>query len=285
MKVSILSSSYVMKYSLEESIEKAAEAGYDAIGLLGTAPHAEPRQFDKKAREGLRKLVDSHGLRIGEIGTSGHPTTGIFAEMEGYVTAQIERLDFAKDVGAAHLELVPGFKRPDLPVDLTWKWAVESHKRVAGYGEKVGIPMAIEFEPIQPSQEMWGKPMPPNVYDLKTLKKFIDDVGSDYCRANLDIGHCNILAKGNPERVRDDILALKDYIIGTHCNDNDGVTDLNVAPGRGSCDFQYYLDLLNRMGYKKLISMELEGEENPVPVAKESLDYIKNVLLKINAYG
>jgi len=274
-----------MKYSLKEAIEKAAEAGYDAIDFFAGAPHAEPREIDKKAREKLRKLVDSYGLSINQIASFGHPTTGFFAEMEGYVTAHLERLDFAKDVGANHLELVPGFKRPDLHTELTWKWAVESHKKIAEYGEKIGIPIAIEFEPIQPSQEMWGKPMPPNVYDLKTLKKFIDDVGSDYCGANLDIGHCNIVAKGNPESIKDDLLALKNYIIGVHCNDNDGITDLNLVPGRGSCDFQYYLDLLDKMGYKKFVGMELEGEDNPVPAAKESLDYIKNVLLKINAYG
>jgi len=274
-----------MKYSLEESVEKAAEAGYDAIDLIACAPHAEPREINRKNRAKLRKLVDSYGLSINQIASFGHPTTGIFAEMEGYVKAQLERLDFAKDVGADHLEIVPGFKRPDLPVELTWKWAVENHSKIVEYAEKIGVPIAVEFEPIQPSQEMWGKPMPPNVHDLKTLKKFIDEIGSGFCRANLDIGHCNIVAKGNPENIRHELLALKDYIIGVHCNDNDGITDLNLIPGKGTCNFEYYLKVLDQMGYKKFVGIELEGEDDPEPAAKESLNYIKNVLLRINAYG
>jgi protein FrlC len=284
MRLSIISAGYVMQYTLEESIEKAAEAGYDAIDLFAASPHAEPREYDKKARERLRKFVESCGLIINQYSSWGHPTTGWFAEMEGYVTAQIERLDFARDVGADHLELVPGDKLPYFPPEIPWKWAIESHKRIAEHAAKVGIPIAIEFEPIQPSQQMWGKPMPPNVYDLRTLKRFIKEVDNEYCKANLDIGHCNIIAKGNPESIRDDILALKGLIVGVHVNDNDGVTDLNAVPGTGSCDFEYYLDILKHIGYKKCISIELEGNDNPVPAAKQSLEFIKNILVKIDAY-
>ncbi|MCX6090863.1 MAG: sugar phosphate isomerase/epimerase family protein [Chlamydiota bacterium] len=283
MKISILSSAYILRHTLEESIEKASEAGYDAIDFFASYPHAEPRVIDKKSREKLRILADQHGLAINQIASYGNPTTGFFAEMEGYVTAQIERLEFAKDVGAHHVELVPGFTRPDLPKELTWKWAVEGHKRIAEYGEKIGIPIAIEFEPVQPNQEMWGRPMPPNVYDLKSLKRFIDDVGGN-CQANLDIGHCNIVAKGHPESVKDDLLALRGCIIGVHCNDNDGISDLNLVPGRGTCDFSYYINLLNEMGYDRYVGIELEGEDNPIPAARESIKLIKDIMVKINAY-
>jgi len=132
---------------------------------------------------------------------------------------------------------------------------------------------------------MWDKPVPPNVYDIKRLKKFIDEIGSDNCRANLDIGHCNIVAKGSPESIKEDILALKDRIAGVHVNDNDGINDLNLIPGTKSCDFHFYLNLLKSMGYRKYISVELEGIDDPVPAAKKSLEYIKKVLHEIDAYG
>jgi sugar phosphate isomerase/epimerase len=274
-----------MYYSLEDTIKRAADAGYDAVDFLAAAPHAEPREFDGKAREKIRKLAESRGLRINQIATFAPPNSGSYADMEGYVKGQCERLDFARDVGASHLEVVPGFKRPHLAAQLTWKWAIEAHKQIVEHGEKIGIPVAVECEPLQPSQRMWGRPMPANVYDLKTLRRFIDEIGSPYCAANLDIGHCNIVAKGNPESIKEDILALRGRIIGTHCNDNDGVTDLNAVPGKGSCNFEYYLGLLRDMGYSGFVSIELEGQEEPLPAAAESLDVIKGILVKLDAYN
>jgi sugar phosphate isomerase/epimerase len=285
MKVSILSSCYIMQYSLEETIRKAADAGYDAVDFLAAAPHAEPREFDKKTREQIRKLVESLGLQINQIATFAPPNSGSYADMEGHVKGQCERLDFAKDVGASHLEVVPGFKRPHLAKELTWKWAIEAHKRIVDHGEKLGIPVAVECEPLQPSQRMWGRPMPANVYDLDTLAKFIDEIGSPYCQANLDIGHCNILARGRPDTIADKIRTLKGRILGVHLNDNDGVTDLNAVPGRGSCDFEYYLMLLRDMGYEGFVSIELEGQEEPLPAAAESLVVVKETLDKLAAYG
>jgi protein FrlC len=285
MKMSILSSCYIMHYSLEETIRKAADAGYDAVDFLAAAPHAEPREFDGRARDKLRRLVESLGLRINQIATFAPPNSGSFADMEGHVKGQCERLDFARDVGANHLEVVPGFKRPHLTAALTWKWAIEAHKQIVEHGENVGIPVAVEFEPLQPTQRMWGRPMPANVYDLKTLHRFIDEIGSPYCRANLDIGHCNIVAKGNPDSMKEEILALRGKIVGIHCNDNDGITDLNAVPGKGSCNFEYYLELLKNMGYTGYVSVELEGQEEPLPAAADSLEVIKGTLVKLNAYN
>ena len=285
MKISILSSCYIMYYSLEDTIKKAADAGYDAVDFLAAAPHAEPREFDGRAREKIRRLAESLGLRINQIATFAPPNSGSYADMEGHVKGQCERLDFAKDVGASHLEVVPGFKRPHLAAELTWKWAIEAHKKIVEHGERIGMPVAVEFEPLQPTQRMWGRPMPANVYDLKTLRRFIHEIGSAYCKANLDIGHCNIVARGNPESITDDILALKGQIIGTHCNDNDGVTDLNAVPGKGSCDFGYYLGLLKGMGYNGFVTIELEGQEEPLPAAAESLNAIKGILVTLDAYN
>ncbi len=285
MKISIISSCYIMGYSLQESMRMAADAGYDAIDFLAAAPHAEPREFDAKGREELRKLADSLGLRINQIATFAPPNSGSYADMDGYVTGQKERLDFARDVGADHLEVVPGFRRPHIPVDLAWRWAIESHRRIVEYAERVGVPVAVEFEPIQPTQRMWGRPAPANVYDIETLSRFISEIDSPFCRANLDIGHCNIIAKGKPDEVRAEIMCLQGQVVGVHCNDNDGVTDLNAVPGTGTCDFEYYLRLLREMGYDRYVSVELEGQEHPLGSSTASLAYLKEKLVALGAYG
>jgi hypothetical protein len=50
MKISILSSSHI-KYSLEQSIAKAAEPGYDAIDLLQVLPPMPNREKSTGAVE------------------------------------------------------------------------------------------------------------------------------------------------------------------------------------------------------------------------------------------
>jgi len=274
-----------MKFPLEESMRMAAGAGYDAIDFLAAAPHAEPREFDCRGRERLRRTADSLKLTINQVATFAPPSSGSYADMDGYVTGQIERLDFAKDVGAGHLEVVPGFRRPHIPAELAWRWAIDAHRRIVDHAEKIAIPVAVECEPQQPTQRMWGRPAPANVHDLDTLARFISEIDSPYCRANLDIGHCNILAKGKPDSIRDEFLGFSGRVVGVHCNDNDGITDLNGVPGTGTCDFGYYLALLKEMGYQGFVSVELEGQEQPEEASTRSLAYLREALNRLRAYG
>lgn len=287
MKMSLLSSVFLMDYpKLEDAIAKTVEIGYDAIDICAWYPHCEPRLLGRKERRALRDFIASCGIKVNQIATLGDATNGLFPMMDGWVEAQNDRLDFAADIGASHLETLPGWNRPDLPRDLTWKWAVESHRKIAKHAEEVGIPLAVEFEPVQPTQLFWGLPNPINVTDLKELRKFLDDVGSDYCQANLDVGHCNIIAKGNPPSIRKDLLSLKDVIVGTHFNDNDGVTDLNRVPGEGTCDFKYYLAFLKEIGYKGMVGVELEGTiKNSYQKAKASYSCLKKILVEMGLAG
>jgi sugar phosphate isomerase/epimerase len=285
MKVSILTSAYIYRYSLEDSIRKAAETGFDAVDICAWYPHAEPKLIDRKGRRALRDLLASYGISVNQIATLGDVSNGIWPMMGGYAESIQDRLDFAADIGARCVEVLPGFTRPDLPRHLTWKWAVESYQKLARHAELVGVPLAMEFEPHQPTQYMWGKPAPMNAYDLATLTKLVQDIGHDYCKVNLDIGHVNIIAKGDPESVRDDLWALKGQIISTHCNDNDGVTDLNLIPGQGTCDFRYYFDRLNQMGYQGTIGIELEGADDPDHLVQESYRYVRSTLDALNLYG
>jgi sugar phosphate isomerase/epimerase len=258
--MSLLSSVFLMDYPrLEDAITKTVEIGYDAIDICAWYPHCEPRLLGRKDRRALRAFLESSHVTVNQVATLGDATCGVYPMMDGWVQAQIDRLDFAADIGATHLETLPGWNRPDLPRDLTWKWAVEAHRKVAAHAGKVGIPLAVEFEPAQPNQMFWGLPYSLNVTDLTGLRKFIDDVGSEHCKANLDVGHCNIVAKGRPDSIRGDLLALKDVIVGTHFNDNDGVADLNLIPGDGTCDFRYYIEFLVEIGYTGMIGVELEG--------------------------
>jgi sugar phosphate isomerase/epimerase len=280
MKLSLLSSVFLMDYpKLEDAIEKTVEIGFDAIDICAWYPHCEPRLIGRKDRRRLRDFIAGCGIKVNQIATLGDATNGLWPMMDGWVQAQIDRLDFAADIGADHLETLPGWNRPDLPRDLTWKWAVDAHKKLAKHAEEVGIPLAVEFEPVQPTQLFWGLPNPINVTTLKELIKFLEEVGSSFCLANLDVGHCNIIAKGKPQSIKGDLMALKDAIVGTHFNDNDGITDLNYVPGEGTCDFKFYLNFLKEIGYKGMAGVELEGTiKNSYAKAKAAFSCMKSLL-------
>jgi sugar phosphate isomerase/epimerase len=277
-----LSSVFLLKYpNIEECLEKVAKFGYDAIDPISIEPHIEPRLWGKKQRKEFRELCESYNVKINQIATFGlEMADPEWPLREACIQCQIERLDFAYDVGAKNLEFVPGRTRADMSREKTWKWAVEGYRKVANYGRDIGIPIAVEYEPQQPHQLMWGRPTPLNVHTIEQLKKFADDVGSEYCKCNLDLGHCNI-----SKATKDEFEMLKDYIISTHCNDNDGVTDLNAVPSRYNAPFEKYFSWLHDIGYDGYIGVELEGAEEPDAMSREAFDYLKSLLMKLGYYG
>jgi protein FrlC len=268
-------------YNIEQCISIAKELGYDAIDICTWEPHLEPRIYGKRKRKELLELARSYDIEIGQIVTFGWECSEPIAALRAATIKYMkERLELAWDLEAKCVEYIPGWTRPDLPREKTWRWAVEVYKKVVKYAEDVGIPIAAEFEPLQPWMQMWGKPRPLNVHTIDLLVKFASELGSDYSKVNLDLGHCYIA-----KATYDDFKKVKEYVIYTHCNDNDGVTDLNLPPGRGKVPFATYFRWLHEIGYDGFIGIELEGVENSKDLAKESYEYVKSILVQLGFYG
>ncbi len=268
MKLSIVTSFATLKYSLEETIRIVGELGYDGVDIAAWWPHADPDAMDAVRRREVKELMNAHGLEAGALATVGLGIADTSLTVrEATVQYDMKCLDLAADLGYSRVEMLGGWmwRMLGIPFEKTWEITVQNFKRVSEHAEDVGVMLAMEFEP--------SLPLIP--HDLNQLKRFIDEVGSEYCRANLDIGHCNIRSANVTE---EQIRALKGYIVHTHINDNNGETDANWLPGLGTTPYEQILRILDEMGYEGYLAVELEAAPRPVEWARQAKTYLEDLL-------
>jgi len=271
MRLSIVTSFSTLKYSLEETIRIVGELGYDGIDIAAWWPHADPDAMDVQRRKNVVELMKSYNLKAGALATIGFGIADAsLAVREANVQYDVKCLDLAVDLDYTMVEMLGGqvWRILGIPFEKAWEISVKNLKRVSKRAEDLGVTLVMEFEP--------AVPLIPR--DLKELKMLIDEVGSEHCKANLDIGHCNIKSANVTE---EQIRALKDLIIHTHINDNDGVHDSNWLPGLGTTPYEKILKILNEMGYNGYLALELEAAPRPVEWASHSKRYLEELLKKL----
>lgn len=80
-----------------------------------------------------------------------------------------------------------------------------------------------------------------NVFDVnpKTIKELIDRLGSEFFKACLDVGHCNVFSE---ESIKTWFEVLGESLRYLHISDNNGKRDSHLPVGSGSIDFQEVAD-------------------------------------------
>lgn len=134
-----LNTSTIRPASLEEKIDVAAQAGYDAIELW-TDP-LEKYEANGGSLEDLGKRIRDKGLEVVNI-------IGLWncmpAEDEKRPQALKDvrrRLEIARQVGSKHFAAVPTPDRPDIEI----LWAAERYRELLEIGEEYGVTPAVEF--------------------------------------------------------------------------------------------------------------------------------------------
>lgn len=99
-----------------------------------------------------------------------------------------------------------------------------------------------------------------NIHDKtpEALLLLMRAVDSPHLRVCIDTGHLNVFSKTPVEAWFD---ALGQYIGEVHLHDNDGASDLHLAIGEGSFDFETFFDLLKKYGVCPVYTIEPHGEE------------------------
>ena len=100
----------------------------------------------------------------------------------------------------------------------------------------------------------------------------IEEMGSPYLGANLDLGHSHLLGE-DPEVV---IGALSDRIFHIHVEDIRAMKHYHLIPGLGDIDFEALFNALKKHSYQGLVTVELYTyPHEPEEAAKRSLAYLK----------
>jgi sugar phosphate isomerase/epimerase len=277
---------------IDEFLVKAKKLGYDGVILMAKRPHLSVLDYDKKARQALRKRIEDIGLTL--VGLAGYTdfTTGFDRpggagipniEIQAAYIGQVAEL--AAEVGTNMVRIFTGYERPDVPYDRLYSLVLEGIRASAREAQKYGVTLVIQNHhdvALHHEAMLWLM----KEVDMPNVK-----VGWDAWAPNLQG-----LSK---QETKDSIHRLQPYIALTIAADYikvpryryDGEL-INYIPdtpalhatqmGKGIIDYDTFFGALKEVGYQGYLVYEmcalLEGGgslQNLDHTAKEFLKYVK----------
>ena len=266
-----------------EAVALAAGLGVQGLQMYCTKGEHAPENMSAAARRELLDMVRSHGLVFSAVcGDLGHGFGN--AEANPQLIEKSKRiLDLAKDLGTdivtTHIGVVP--EDPNHPRYLIMQ---EACYKLAQYADSIGSHFAVETGPET----------------AKTLKSFLDSLGSRGVAVNLDPANLCMVTGDDPVAA---VHTLKDYIVHTHAKDGnllvrgnpeyiyravhpvpaeaEGVQYFEEVPlGTGSVPFPAYLKALEEIGYRGYLTIERECGEDPVRDIGIAAAHLRSVMAK-----
>lgn len=272
------------KQPFKEAVLNASKLGALGVQTYCTSGDFAPENMTSSRIAEAMDIMSSNGLCFSAIcGDLGH----------GFGNAQTNRqsiekskriMELAKklecNIVTTHIGVVPQDESHD-----RYKIMQAACFELAEFAKSMNAHFAIETGPET----------------AKTLRKFLDSMGSDGVAVNFDPANFVMVTGDDPVRA---VYTLKDYIVHTHAKDgiklNDGNPEyiygvLHPVPqeyegvkffeevplGTGSVPFERYLAALEDIGYKGFLTIERECGDNPGKDIKIAVDFL-NGLLDIN---
>ncbi len=229
------------KFSVEEMCVIGKKMGLKAIDLLG------PNDFPTLKKHGLAcSMVKTHGLTEGINRKENH---------EECLAKIRTAIDAAAEYKYPNVISFPG-NRKGMPDDVGVENSVTALKKIAGYAEKKGVTICLEYlnSKVNHKDYMFDKMS----WGVEVCKK----IGSESVKILYDIYHAQIM-EGDIIRT---IRTCKDYIGHYHTGGN---------PGRAEIDETqelYYPAIMRAIvetGYKGYVAHEFVPKKDPI----ESLAY------------
>ncbi len=231
-------------------LEQAKRIGFDAVDVA-----FDPAGRPEADVDGLLADVRAVGLPVRSaicvsLGIGGDYNLSV---QRFHVERAKDHVDLAVLLKASNVLLVIGeyiWQNEIIPASEQWAAAVRNVRDVAEYAQSSGVELALELE-------HWRYAF---LNSIPRLVDFMDEVGIDACRANLDLNHLWAM-KVEPA----EIAALAGRISHAHISDCHGEVYENLPPGRGTAPLAEYLSALAGTGFDGALSLELgpppEGED------------------------
>ncbi len=272
MKIGMIVESFRKDFS--DAVSEAARLGAD--GLQVYAGNFIPFDADSAKLKEIKSMVNGYGLEFSAIcGDFGNAM--YYKQDRALIDREKRILEMAKELGTnivtTHIGVVPENEN-------CWQYEA-MHKvcrELADFAKSIDGHFAVETGP-EPA---------------KTLKSFLDNLGSDGVAVNLDPANLVMCAGDDPVQA---VYTLKDYIVHTHAKDGiqhrpfdtrsfyarefydvedfvDGSFE-EVPLGKGRVDFGEYLKALSDIGYKGYLTIERECGENPAKDIGDAVSFLE----------
>jgi sugar phosphate isomerase/epimerase len=285
MKLAFSSNAY-MHFSIEETIDKIADLGYQGIEILADVPHAWPAGLLPPRKESIRQSLKLRNLAISNVNAFmmnavadprqpyWHPS---WIEPDLHYRA-IRRehtkraILLAKDIGAPNLTTEPG---GPLASGQSWEEAAkifyDELMPCIEVAEKAEILFLIEPEP-----ELL-------IEKFAEYLRFMERLDSPWVGLNFDIGHAYCVG----EDPQDWVERMAPYTKHYHFEDIAATrVHRHLIPGHGTIDFVATLAAIARTGYDGWITVELYPYiENPDDAAREAHRYLTAAIEQAGVSG
>ncbi len=254
MKLGLINSAWVQAdQPTTFGLRKTKEIGFDTVDVF-----IDPLEADVRERRLVKNECDRLGLPIVSLPCVAVGLIDFNPSVRAFHVQRVQAyLDLAYEYEAANVLLVIGeyiWNREVIPPEEQWQLGADAVRTLGRRAADLGIEIVLELEPFPLSL----------INDVKTMKRFLDDVDLENVKANLDISHL-VLSKVPAEQIRQ----LSGRVGHVHLSDCDGKVHGDLPPGRGVVPFEPYLREIKQLGLgDRAISIELEYSPEPEKIVE-----------------
>ena len=240
------------KFGHEKAIEMLAKAGFDAYDM-SFFDNVNPETngfFSDNYREyakSLREFADKVGIVCNQAHAPFGSSFGEEEKDKKRFDEIVRSMECAAILGAEAIVVHPcqhlTYEEDGNP-ELLREINMDFYKRLIPYAEKFGIKIACEN--MWQWSDRFSKVMPSTCANAEEFVDYVDDVGSEWLVACLDIGHTVLVGERNERMIH---MLGKERLKALHVHDVDGHSDLHTLPYLSKIDWNSTMGALRDIGY------------------------------------
>jgi hydroxypyruvate isomerase len=248
--------------SLEQQIEKVAEAGYEGFefGDWRAADAERVNKLKNKLALECVCIVGNRGVNPKGMGLCDP------GEREGFLAELRASTEAAKRFETSRLVILTGFKVPGMSRDAQRASVVEGLKRGHDIVSPHAVTMIVEpintlapIEPLNPHGDNHH-----NYFLDRASEAFaiLKDVGSPYAKVLYDMYHVQIMEGNLIETIRKNIRDIAHF----HVGDVPG----RHEPGTGEIHYGNVFKAIRETGFSDFVAMEYVPSKDPMTTLREA---------------
>jgi len=235
---------YPNDFSTDDVLKASKEIGYDGVELN---LDEENLKFGRKERKAILDRAESLGLELPSLCTALFWKYNLASPDESTRKKGIEIIkagcQFAADIGAEVLLVVPAVAVPEVPYQKTWELSKRSILEAAPTAEDYGVKIGIE--------NVWNK----FLYSPLEFRRFIEEINHPNVKAYFDVGNIQFL--GFPQEW---IRYLSDLIVCVHVKGFHTPAPFEpkfTSVLQGSIPWAEVMEALREIGYDGFLNVEV----------------------------
>lgn len=264
-------------YPLKEAVKRIAEAGYEGVEIWGGRPHAYRDDLTRTELKDIRSLLNDEGLEVSAFipAQFRYPTSLVSPKKK----VRNESIEYIREsfsvaifLGTDMVTVCPSHTLFGQSFENGWELLKESLNKLIECARQYDITLLLE-----PAHRMESD----LIITIDDALKIIREIRDNRIGVLLDTGHCAL----NQEVLADCVkkLARSGYIFHIHLDDNNGVMDDHLIPGRGKINFIAFLKELKRVNYDGFLTVELGFQYilDPDSAIRESREFFRQQIDKL----